>query len=173
MIELRPIKDKEEVCYMERVAWVSPTYKTLWGRFNTSVKVTNYAELLEWLKDRWEKEKLGTPTVPPPNASFIPAAGSKYLSEGKVVEVTELESFLNKNAPYRVVRVGAWNNPNDTARRLCADSHQTPHIQKGHCIYGCYTCLGMVEADGKQFVFCKSPFVKGQEYTPRIFRKIE
>ena len=166
-------KDKEEVCYMERVAWVNPHYKTPWGSFHTSVKVTNYAELLEWLKHRWEKEQQTPKNVPSLDTTFTPVAGSKYLSEGKVVEASELDDFLKENAPYRVIKVGSRNNPKDRIARLCADPHQTPCIQEGHCIYGCYTCLGMVEADGKQIIFCKSPYAKGQEYKPKIFRKVE
>lgn len=41
--------------YMERVAWVNPNYKTNWGRFHSSYKVTNFAELLNWLETRWRK----------------------------------------------------------------------------------------------------------------------
>lgn len=166
-------KDREEVCYMERVVWVNPHYKTFWGRFHISIKVTNYAELLEWLKDRWLKGQQGPGITPAPESAFTPAAGSKYLSEGKVLAASELEAFLHENAPYRVIEVGSRNNPKDRVARLCANPHQTPCIQDGHCIYGCYTCLGMVEADGKQIVFCKSSFSKGKEYNPRIFRKIE
>ena len=54
-------KDPEEVCYMEKVVWVNPNHKTLWGRFRTSLKVTNYAELLEWLP----KRKIQVPTTSP------------------------------------------------------------------------------------------------------------
>lgn len=166
-------KDKEEVCYMERVVWVNPNYKTLWGWFHTSVKVTNYAELLEWLKGRWENGQQSTQINPPPEGTFTPVVGSKYLSNGKVIDASELEAFLNENIPYRVIKVGTRNNPRDAARRLCADPHQTPYIQEGHCIYGCYTCLGMVEADGKQVILCKRSSANGQEYKPRLFRKIE
>lgn len=38
--------------YVERVTWVNPDQKTPWGRFHTSYKVSNYAELLNWLKRR-------------------------------------------------------------------------------------------------------------------------
>lgn len=50
-------KDEEADCCMERVTWVNPDYKTLWGYFHTSYEVTNYSELLNWLKRRWERNK--------------------------------------------------------------------------------------------------------------------
>ena len=166
-------KDKEEVCYMERVIWVNPTYKTFWGRFNTTLQVTNYAELLEWLRNRWEKEKRGVLATSLSNISFTPADRCKYSSGGKVVEADELEAFLKDNAPYRIITVGSRNNPNDPTRRLCADPHQKPYIEEGHCTLGCYACLAMVETDGKRLVFCKSPLSKGEQYDARIFRKIK
>lgn len=49
---------ERESCYMEKVVWVNPHYKTTWGYFHTSNNsAMNYAELLEWLRDRWSKEK--------------------------------------------------------------------------------------------------------------------
>lgn len=50
-------KSADEVCYMERVVWVNPRSTPLWGRFNTSTKITNYAELLVGLRNNWEKKK--------------------------------------------------------------------------------------------------------------------
>ena len=50
-------KSEDATCCMEKVAWVNPDYKTLWGRFRTSYEVTNYYELLKWLKHRWLKSK--------------------------------------------------------------------------------------------------------------------
>lgn len=50
-------KSEEAVCCMERVTWVNPNYKTVWGSFRTSYEVTNYSELISWLKKRWLREK--------------------------------------------------------------------------------------------------------------------
>ena len=50
-------KEKES-CYLEKVVWVNPYYKTMWGYFHTSYNYPmNYVELLEWLRERWNKEK--------------------------------------------------------------------------------------------------------------------
>ena len=49
---------EREVCYMEKVVWVNPSYKTMWGYFHTSnSSAMNYIELLEWLKERWVKDR--------------------------------------------------------------------------------------------------------------------
>lgn len=48
-------KDSEEASYIEKAVWVNPYYKTSWGQFRTSYQIINYAQLLEWLKTRWEK----------------------------------------------------------------------------------------------------------------------
>lgn len=48
--------DKYDASYLEQVISVFHHYKTPWSRFQTSYKVANYDELLEWLQKRWEQE---------------------------------------------------------------------------------------------------------------------
>lgn len=47
-----------DIGYIEKIVYTNPNGKTLWGYFRTSYAIGNYTELLEWLKDRWEKEKI-------------------------------------------------------------------------------------------------------------------
>lgn len=49
--------EDDEDGYMEKVIWVRPDGGTPWGRFVTSSYPFNRTELLEWLKERWLKEK--------------------------------------------------------------------------------------------------------------------
>ena len=108
-----------------------------------------------------------------PNTTKLIAAGHRYVSSGQIIDASELEDFLSKHEPYRVVKVGARNNPNDAHGRLCPDPHQKPYIQEGVCTLGCYCCIAMVEEDGKKFICCKNPLPKGQQYDAKIFHKIE
>lgn len=49
-------KDEDE-CYIEKVTWVNPNYKTMWGNFRTTSDApANHKGLLQWLKERWKKE---------------------------------------------------------------------------------------------------------------------
>ena len=53
-------KDKYDVCYMDNAVWMDLKYKTRWGSFRTSDNApTNYAELLDWLEERWKTRKQG------------------------------------------------------------------------------------------------------------------
>ena len=164
-------KSSDELAYMEKVFWVNPNYKTIWGEFRTSYNICNYAELVEWLKMRWEKRQRKIQSGSKPNATFALSLKGKYVVNGEVVDAADVEAFLRENKPYRIIKVGSWNNPRDIERRLCSDSHQKPKIQDCHCLWGCYHCLAMIESGDKQFIYCQYPTNKGKDYKPKVFRK--
>ena len=166
-------KDPEEVCYMEKIIWVNADYKTLWGRFRTSLKVTNYAELLVWLQKRSQKAENTHSNVVANTSATADASANMYSFDGKVIGRAELLQFLKDNEPYSIVEVGARNNPRYyPSGALCGDPHQKPCIQEAHCTLGCYACLALVEDGRKQYIICKSPLKKGEKYDPKFIRKL-
>lgn len=166
-------KDPEEVCYMEKIVWVNADYKTLWGKFRTSVKVTNYAELLAWLQKRQHQATNAHSNAAANTSSTADASANMYSFDGKVIGRAELLQFLDDNKPYHIVEVGARNNPRYyPSGALCGDPHQKPYIQEGHCTLGCYACLALVEDGHKKYVVCKSPLKKGEQYEPKYIQKL-
>lgn len=166
-------KDADEVCYMEKVIWVSENYKTMWGKFHTSYKTTNYAELLDWLCQRQQKASRPPLQIQPSVPVAEDNASSRYSIDGKIIGRSELLQFLNDNKPYRIIEVGARNYPKYyPSGALCGDPHQKPCIQEGHCTLGCYACLALVEDGHKKYVVCKSPLKKGEQYEPKYIRKL-
>ena len=156
-------KSAEADAYMEKVVWVDPHYKTLWGRFRTSVKVGNYSELLGWLKARWLKAT---------------QRNYKYQVDGKIVEAVEFDNFLKQHKPYHILRVGQKNPPYTTdafgePTFWCPDPHQKPHIQKDICIMGCKCCFAVEEiSKNEHLVYCKRPLPKRTAYIPKTFVRV-
>ena len=166
-------KDPEEVYYMEKVIWVNEYYKTMWGKFRTSYKTTNYAELLDWLKKRKQHVANARSNVTENTSSTVDVTADMYSFGGKVIGRAELLQFLQDNKPYRIVEVGARNNPRYyPSGALCGDPHQKPCIQEAHCTLGCYACLALVEDGRKQYIVCKSPLKKGEQYDTKYIKKL-
>ena len=166
-------KDKYDVCYMEKVVWVNPQYKTAWGEFRTSNnKPANYAGLLEWLKQRWEKKdvnytQLKTDSGKSEFSSTISIKrNTKYRKndreDGTIINGTEFEAFLGANQPYRrlVSDDYAWKRtpPYSKEEQYCPlDKKVYRNFNSGIC-YGCVYCLAIEDAGGgKQYVYCKYP----------------
>ena len=165
-------KSDEADAYMERVVWIDPNYKTLWGQFRTSSQVGNYHDLLAWLKERWLK------TQKPVNNNRQENRRYKYQVEGRIIEPQEFDEFLRQNQPYHVLEVGQRNSPYGTGqfgepKFWCPDPHQKPCIQEGHCTLGCWACLAVEEVSKyKHLIYCKSPLAKGEKFDAKIFRRV-
>ena len=160
-------KSEEADGYLDKVVWVDPYYKTLWGKFHSNYRICNYFDLLKYLKERHEQSQ-----------SFDLQRNYEYQVDGKMVEATEFDRFLEENKPYHILTVGQKNprygsGQNGETLSSCSDPHQKPVIQLGHCQLGCYSCLAIEEVSKtKQIIYCKSGFAKGKKYDPKYFKKI-
>ena len=172
-INTAPLGDNPKSKYangcIEKVAWVDPDYKTRWGRFHTDEKVVNAFELWQYIKERYEQSQKQNPSN---------QRNYKYQVDGKIVEATEFDRFLEENKPYHILTVGQKNprygsGQNGEPLSSCSDPHQKPVIQLGHCQLGCYSCLAIEEVSKtKQIIYCKSGFAKGKKYDPKYFKRI-
>lgn len=165
-------KSQDSDGYIDKVVWVDPRYKTSWGRFQTNDKIATGYDLWKYLKERWEQNSTKS------NCDVSNQRNYKYLVDGEIIEADEFEKFLNQNKPYHVLEDGQRNYKYGIAQNgephfWCGDPHQKPDIQRGHCQWGCYSCLAIEEINPKKFlIYCKSPRPKGITYDPKVFKRV-
>ena len=146
-----------------------------WGRFLTSnLSPSNCNELKEWLRIRWEQEKLGLPENPVLTKLKIPSLGSKYTIGNEMVDAATVGTFLRENEPFHVIEAYSRNNPQNIMTRLCLAPHQKPYIDEDLCLLGCYKCLCVIEERGAKYILCKKNLPPiYQQYNGKIIRRTD
>ena len=166
-------KSKEAEAYMEKVIWVDPEHKPLWGVFRTSYEIGNYYDLMNLLYQQWMRGQ--NHQIARKNLQ----CNYKYQVDGEIVDASEFDEFLKQNQPYRKIKAGCKNmffsgfgNP-DNSESWCTDPHQKPKIDAQGCIYGCYSCVAVEQInDSESYIYCKSPYAKGLKFNAKIFKRI-
>ena len=153
----------EHSAYMERVVWVDPKYKTLWGRLRTSYKICNFVELVNLLESQYKRAM----------ARQSKDNTAQFLMDDKTISAEELRAYISSHYPLMQVKENAPNNP-DKGIGSCPDSHQKPRINAEICYLGCYHCVAVVETNMRErYIYCNYPYSRKKIRNPKWIKKIK